>query len=60
MRSGQDRFLAGVCGGMAEFFGMESSVVRVLYALLTFFCGILPGIILYSVLAFCLPVDEGA
>jgi phage shock protein C len=50
--------LAGVCGGVARYLGMDPTLVRVLYALLTFFFAILPGLIVYIVLAFLLPSDE--
>src|SRR5713101_7366004 len=40
-RSTIDRTLAGVCGGLAEYFGVDSTVVRVVWAILT----IVPGAI---------------
>lgn len=58
VRSSSDRMLAGVCGGVARYLGMDPTLVRVLYALLTFFFAILPGLIVYIVLAFLLPSDE--
>ena len=36
-RSRSDRMLAGVCGGLAAYFGLDPSLVRIGYALLTFF-----------------------
>ena len=36
MRS-NDRVLAGVCGGLAEYFDFDPVLVRVAYAFLTFF-----------------------
>lgn len=36
-RSRSDRMLAGVCGGLANYFGLDPSLVRIGYALLTFF-----------------------
>jgi len=33
MRSATDRKIAGVCGGIAEYFDMDSSVVRLLWVL---------------------------
>ena len=32
-----NRMLAGVCAGLAEYFGTDVTLVRVIYALLTFF-----------------------
>lgn len=34
-----NRFLAGVCGGLAEFFNMDATVMRVIVILLTCFTG---------------------
>lgn len=31
--SDKDRKIAGVCGGLAEYFGMDSTIVRILWAL---------------------------
>ena len=46
-RSRTDRVLAGVLGGVAEYFGVEPSVVRIVYVVVTFFTGCIPGILLY-------------
>lgn len=32
-----DRMIAGVCAGLAEYFGFDTTLVRVAYALLTMF-----------------------
>lgn len=44
-----DRKLAGVCGGLAEYFGIDSTLVRLLYVFFTFVGG--SGIILYIIAA---------
>lgn len=44
-RSRIDRFIAGVCGGMAEYFAVDANIFRILFVILTFFGGI--GLILY-------------
>ena len=31
--SDKDRKIAGVCGGLAEYFGIDSTIVRILWAL---------------------------
>jgi phage shock protein C len=60
VRSSSDRMLAGVCGGVGKYLDMDPTLVRVLYAVLTFFTGIVPGLIVYVVLAFLLPSDQDA
>jgi phage shock protein C len=38
-RSRDDRVIAGVAGGVADYFGMDPSIVRVVWAVLTLFSG---------------------
>ncbi len=47
--------LAGVCAGLAEYFDLDPTLVRAVYAVATFFTGIVPGIILYAILALIIP-----
>ncbi|HEV8632019.1 MAG TPA: PspC domain-containing protein [Thermoanaerobaculia bacterium] len=52
-RSRQNRMIAGVCGGVAEFFGWSPTLVRVLWVLLTpttLFAGFLIYLILWVVM----------
>ena len=43
-RSTTDRRIAGVCGGLAEYLGVDATAVRVLWAVLT----IIPGAIVFG------------
>ena len=45
-----DRVLAGVCGGIAEYFDVDPTLIRVVYATLSFFSAGFPGILLYIIL----------
>lgn len=49
-----DRMLGGVCGGLAEYFGLGPTLVRIAYALLTAFTAF-SGIILYPILYWIIP-----
>lgn len=49
-----DRMLGGVCGGLAEYFGLDPTFVRIAYALLTAFTAF-SGIILYPILYWIIP-----
>lgn len=49
-----DRMLGGVCGGLAEYFGLDPTLVRIAYALLTAFTAF-SGIILYPILYWIIP-----
>jgi phage shock protein PspC (stress-responsive transcriptional regulator) len=55
-RSTTDRTLGGVCGGLAEYFGVDSTMVRVLWAILTIIPGaIVLGVVAYLVAWFIMP-----
>ncbi|NUO82475.1 PspC domain-containing protein [candidate division KSB1 bacterium] len=54
-RSRTDRMIGGVCGGMADYFNIDPSLVRVGWVLLTFFSGFFLGIIAYVVLMAVVP-----
>jgi phage shock protein PspC (stress-responsive transcriptional regulator) len=59
MRSRTDRKIAGVCGGFANYFGFDPTVVRVAWAILTFVPGaILLGVIAYLVGWFIMPSED--
>lgn len=57
-RSKNDRKLAGVCGGVAEYFGIDPTIVRVIWALLAFFYG--TSLLLYLIMAFVVPEKPDA
>lgn len=52
-RSKQDRMLAGVCGGIAEYLGWDPTLVRVAWIILTLLGG--SGILLYLILWVVMP-----
>ena len=47
------KMLAGVCSGLAEYFKLDVSIVRLLWALSTLFAG--ASIIAYIICAFVIP-----
>ena len=56
-KSRNDRVLAGVCGGIAEFFGIDPTLVRLAWAVMIFFGG--SGLLLYIICALIIPNDTG-
>lgn len=54
-RSSTDRVLAGVCGGIAETFNLDSSTVRLIAVLLILFGGM--SIWVYIIAAILLPLE---
>ena len=55
-RSRKDRVIFGVCGGLAEYFDMDPTIVRVIAVLSIFVTGL--GILAYIILALVLPLEE--
>ena len=47
MRSRADRKIAGVCAGLAQYFDLDSSLVRILCFFIALATGIFPGIVTY-------------
>lgn len=56
-RSADDRVIAGVCGGIATYLDVDPVLVRALFAILTLASGM--GLIIYLILWFIMPLDEG-
>lgn len=54
-KSSYDKKLAGVCGGLAEYFDLDPTLVRAGYVILSVFSAAFPGVILYIILAVIMP-----
>ena len=52
-RSNTNKKLCGVCGGLAEFFNIDPTIVRLIWALITLFAG--AGLLAYIVCALIIP-----
>ncbi len=50
-----DKVLAGVCGGIAEYLGWDASKVRLLYVLVSILSAAFPGLLVYVILWFAMP-----
>ena len=55
MRVRQGALIAGVCGGIAKWLGLDPTIVRFLYAALTLLSAAFPGIIIYILLWILMP-----
>jgi len=55
-RSSQQRMIAGVCGGLAEWLGWDVTLVRLAYVLVSILSAAFPGIIVYIILWAVMPV----
>ncbi len=54
-RSSDNVILAGICGGLAEYFDIDPTLVRIGYILLSSFSAGFPGVFLYLVLLLIMP-----
>ena len=59
-RSTEDAMALGVLAGLGRFFGIDPTWLRIAYALGTFFTAIIPGVIIYGMLALIIPGDVSA
>lgn len=53
--SSDDKKLSGVCGGLAEYFRVDSSIIRLAWVVVTVLTGIVPGVIGYVIAAIVIP-----
>lgn len=54
-RSSTHNILTGVCGGIAEYFGLSPMMVRLAYLILAIFTAAFPGILVYLLLWLVMP-----
>lgn len=54
-RSRDERMIWGICGGIANYFGVDPTLVRLL-AILTLFFGF-AGILVYAILRLVMPLE---
>jgi len=55
-KSNTNKTISGVCGGIGEYFGMDPTLVRIIFAILTIFPGtLIGGAIVYIILAVIIP-----
>jgi phage shock protein C len=54
-RSRHDRMIGGLCGGLGEYFGIDPTVVRLLFVLATLVGG--HGILAYLILLVIVPLE---
>ena len=56
-RSRSNVMIAGVCAGIARYFGWDASLVRILYVLLSILSAGFPGTIVYIILWIIMPQE---
>lgn len=61
-RSKNNKILAGVCGGLAEYFGVDPTIIRIAYLVISLIISplFLGGVVIYIIAAIIIPQDEGS
>lgn len=54
-RSSTDRRLFGVCGGLGEYFNIDSNIIRLIFLVAIFSGGV--GLLLYFLMVLVIPAD---
>lgn len=59
-KSSNNRVIAGVLGGLAEYFHINANTLRIIYLIVAALTSFVPGIIIYIMLAVLMPNDPKA
>ena len=54
---GSEKMFFGVCGGLAKYFGLDATLIRILWAVFTFF-GFGTPILIYGIMAMIMPKES--
>ena len=57
-RSRRDRMIAGVVGGLADYFGLDAGLLRVIYVLVSISSAAFPGVLVYIILWLLVPQED--
>lgn len=57
-RSAKHKMIAGVCGGLAEYFVLDPTLVRVAYVIVSIISAAFPGILAYIILMIVMPPPD--
>lgn len=54
----KDKKLLGVCAGLGEYFGVDVTIIRLIWVVVSAVSGFVPGIVAYVVVALVMPEEE--
>jgi phage shock protein PspC (stress-responsive transcriptional regulator) len=57
-KSNNDRRICGVCGGIAEYLDVDTTVVRLFTAIFAVFTAVIPVLFVYLLAAMIMPSNE--
>lgn len=55
-RSRTDKMVAGICGGLGKYFGLDATILRLVFILLMIFAG--TGLLAYLVMWLVIPYEN--
>lgn len=58
-RSRKNRKISGVLGGFAQYFGIDATLLRVIFAVIFIFTGFFPLLLVYLACVYLMPEDDG-
>ena len=58
VRPKNDRLIAGVCSGIGRYIGVDPVVVRLAWAVISFFSYVIPGVLVYILAMIIIPEEE--
>ncbi len=57
-RSSKQRMIAGICGGLAEYFDVDVNIMRLLFVAISLFSVLFPVVIFYIVAWVIVPEEK--
>jgi len=54
----RNKVIAGVCGGLANFLGWDTALVRLLYLIISIISAAFPGVLVYIILWIVMPEEN--
>ena len=57
LRRSKDKMIAGVCAGLAHYFDLDPTVIRIVYVLLSIFTAF-AGVLVYLILWLVMPKEQ--
>ena len=58
LRRSRNSMIAGVCAGIAEYFNIDPTLIRVGYVILSVLSAGFPGILVYIILILVIPIEQ--
>lgn len=58
LQRSNNKMIAGVCGGLADWFNLDPTIVRIGYVLISIFSAAFPGILVYIILWIIMPKPD--